>query len=1247
MKRFSTGKRNSIKKKLMTLILSAVLVLNFGLFEVIAYAAEELQFFDELTDVIGVDLDDGNGGYNKVYFDGTNFLTENPNAASGVNYPSEQWTVSKDIAGTCYEVKAVIPVGAFDKRAGFYAKSVSASSLSSGQKAAINGSDMKTDSLEYLDIGFKDVNGQDVEPIKPISLSITMKNKAREAKDNGDKLLVDVYHIDESAGTKLEKVASIDEKSEVIDESIENVGGISTSGADIVATFEADSFSIFVINNSTAKRKITFTRNDTGVISGKVSGTMKSILIDVPTMPGAQVELTDDKFACKYVCTGCVFAGWYTKPVVDGTGEFWNIGDMKTITQDVTLYAQWAVHDHGAGWTPIDVTLGLYLEDGAYKFDPTTLPAGGKYYLTVDTTFTKSWAVQGDTMLCLNGYVLTAVNDSSQVPIVVGLGSSFELDDCNASTHGKGKITGGKKGCISITGGTFKMSGGVITENDGDGIKITNGTAQLYNGEISDNTGAGVYVSNTATATIYGGSIIRNEDHGVYYSSGTVKIEGKIYISQNTENGTRSNVYLKSGRELTVVNPLLSGTRVGIRMENPGFFTTGYGYVDGENKDVDPAKYFISDSNEYDVIHDGNEAKLVAPDHRHDIYGVHHDDDDDNIAFRRWVNDDSLPTSAGSYYLENDVNLTSTWVVDENITLCLNGKKIKWDGGDSRMIAVSDGAELKLTDCGDDDRSITSPVDGQEKTVNGGVITGASSHGAVKVESGSFNLYRGNIAGNRGGDGGAVYATDSGTFNMYGGHITNNKADIGGAVTVGHAANISAGTITNNEADYGGGIYISSGGTLTVTGSPEIKYNSANTAGGGIYFNSGATFNLRDNPYIYENSAASVVNNVELPADAGGVKHTITITGAITNSSGTPRIGITKAMSEGFARTRFTTGYGYSDSSVNNEDGTASTQNNIAKLPGTVFDSDVSLYVVEPYTDSCEAMLAGDYVVEYDLDGGTWKDTVYPDNSNSVFHRVTRDEKTYYVENVSSIVPTTATRPADPEKNTFIFSGWMVVENGNPTTKEYVHGNLVRDDIRLVALWEPETNEISYCGGLVGCGGGDISFDNCSVAYTEDGSLGETSMLVRSEGFDGYVGGMIGFLFGDLDVKGTSAANCNLKGTHVGGICGDCEGKVKAENGTGATGHILMSEEVTANPSDDPRLVIPYRTFAGEIVGRDKKSGDSFGGSTSFMFYDSDKHSSVNAIPGIDQVVRPGKRFYQPTKAEDILRNIGIISANQ
>ena len=73
-----------------------------------------------------------------------------------------------------------------------------------------------------------------------------------------------------------------------------------------------------------------------------------------------------------------------------------------------------------------------------------------------------------------------------------------------------------------------------------------------------------------------------------------------------------------------------------------------------------------------------------------------------DITWMAWTATDSLPVTAGNYYLVDDVTLTfdfvkvREWKVGADINLCLNGKTISTNG---TFASVEKGVTFSLTDC--------------------------------------------------------------------------------------------------------------------------------------------------------------------------------------------------------------------------------------------------------------------------------------------------------------------------------------------------------------------------------------------------------------------------------------------------------------------------------------------------------------------------------------------------------------------
>ena len=341
---------------------------------------------------------------------------------------------------------------------------------------------------------------------------------------------------------------------------------------------------------------------------------------------------------------------------------------------------------------------------------------------------------------------------------------------------------------------------------------------------------------------------------------------------------------------------------------------------------------------------------------------------ENNITFSAWEEDNSLPKTAGNYYLTKNVTLKTSWEPANDTVLCLNGYNITMEAADS-VIDVKRAYTFTLCDCkgngtithgkNSDGTTYTGTGvvgDGGKFNMYGGTIKDNATNGkggGVYSEYGTFNMYGGTITGNsapNGGGGVYVYRSE---FNMYGGTISYNTIGKygGGGVYVDTAGKftMSNGSISNNEANdcSGGGVYVyddaSGSGTFTMTGG-EINNNTSSqgggvylekvsegsgsafimeggsitqntatytrgdNAGGGVYVTEGSSFKVSGDVEISGNTGNGTVNNVYLPTN---YHNTVTIT--ITNELGDKAsIGVTMDVqpNEGSPLTFATVGEG-------------------------------------------------------------------------------------------------------------------------------------------------------------------------------------------------------------------------------------------------------------------------------------------------------------------------------------------------
>ena len=163
-------------------------------------------------------------------------------------------------------------------------------------------------------------------------------------------------------------------------------------------------------------------------------------------------------------------------------------------------------------------------------------------------------------------------------------------------------------GAVHVYGtSTFNLSGGKITGNssvDGGAIYLNRepSVLNMSGGVISGNTatgnGGGVYIYRSGSICNLSGGTIENNTAGsggggIYVNpknSGQLKLSGAPTVRNNTVSGAANNVYLPSGKTLSISAPMEPGASVGVTVGNASYpvaFSNAY--------EEDYAAYFSSD----------------------------------------------------------------------------------------------------------------------------------------------------------------------------------------------------------------------------------------------------------------------------------------------------------------------------------------------------------------------------------------------------------------------------------------------------------------------------------------------------------------------------------------------------------------------------------------------------------------------------------------------------------------------------
>ena len=171
----------------------------------------------------------------------------------------------------------------------------------------------------------------------------------------------------------------------------------------------------------------------------------------------------------------------------------------------------------------------------------------------------------------------------------------------------------------------FFLYDGKITGNtsgDGGAIYLNQEPSWLImqGGEISGNTatgnGGGVYIYRSGSVCqLYSGKIENNKASGngggIYINpsnSGQLKVGNKPIVQNNTVSGKANNVYLPSGKTLTIEIGMSKGASIGITTAN-----TSYPVAFSNNYKKDYANYFFADdANAHVEYRDDQKLYLVS-----------------------------------------------------------------------------------------------------------------------------------------------------------------------------------------------------------------------------------------------------------------------------------------------------------------------------------------------------------------------------------------------------------------------------------------------------------------------------------------------------------------------------------------------------------------------------------------------------------------------------------------------------------
>ncbi len=240
-----------------------------------------------------------------------------------------------------------------------------------------------------------------------------------------------------------------------------------------------------------------------------------------------------------------------------------------------------------------------------------------------------------------------------------------------------------------------------------------------------------------------------------------------------------------------------------------------------ENKDSSHHVWYLGESPAYATF---------TPPHTHEgIEGT----------FTQWTTANRLPSTAGKYYLTDNVTLTSTTNIGAEVVICLNGKTVTTD------YYIRSTGNLTLCSC----------------TEWGKIEGNVSSDYTLKATSGgTINLYDVTVTN---ASYACISANSSCTVNVYSGTYTAG-ANFG--VYNSGTFNISGGSLVTNGTHA---FLNNAGGEINVSGNAYLKGVSAGGTNNGTFTMTGGTLEYTSTA-TYDTNYAGVINGSSGTAHIGG-----------------------------------------------------------------------------------------------------------------------------------------------------------------------------------------------------------------------------------------------------------------------------------------------------------------------------------------------------------------------------------------
>lgn len=362
---------------------------------------------------------------------------------------------------------------------------------------------------------------------------------------------------------------------------------------------------------------------------------------------------------------------------------------------------------------------------------------------------------------------------------------------------GDSENNGNGGGIYNTVSGTVTFNDGSITGNtcteDGGGV-VNNGSFTMSGGSITGNTAYndGGGICSTTALTVTGGSITGNtattgKGGGIEARVG-ITMSGNPVISDNKFGNSANNLYLASGKVITVDGAFTEGANIGVTLaDGSGVVTSGY-------SGPAPSTLFSPDKSAYKLSNSSTEVELIDFNYVEDGPVMYRSVDETGyhgaLYCDTWtrlssIADNNPVLTTGWYVLDKNLTFNTRINVGSNQTVNIilpDNTELNANKG----IDVSGGATLHFWAQSDEEENDLGQVIANASTIDG--KPGIGGYGYLYFHGGSFGVYGGEeAAGIRAhGDNTTLDVNDSGNYNysvsIFGGAIIAFGGDGGAGI---------------------------------------------------------------------------------------------------------------------------------------------------------------------------------------------------------------------------------------------------------------------------------------------------------------------------------------------------------------------------------------------------------------------------------------------------------------------------------